>query len=70
MPEFLGALRAECGNLVGMVSDLVYDDRYERDNEESGIEVSDEVGFAVSVIRENRLFQRKHQSVSVSLGPK
>jgi hypothetical protein len=47
------------------MSDLPYQDRYEGDNEERGIQVGDEVGFAVRIVCKNRLFNHRQSQSNV-----
>jgi len=58
------ALCAESRKFLWLMPDLPYQDRYEGDNEERGVQVGDEVWFAVRVVRKDRL--RKLQSVLVN----
>ena len=50
MSQLLMALRAEPFQFLRLVSDLPYQDRNEGDDKERGVQVGDEVRFAVGVV--------------------
>jgi hypothetical protein len=52
------ALSAKPLHFLRFVSNLPYQDRYEGNDKERGVQVGDEVRFTVGVVREDRLWAR------------